>query len=156
MRLDARLIYGACVPVVVALDHATKAWAREALDVGAPVSITPFFDLTLGFNSGVAFGFLDSAGGPLVLFLTIAISVVFANWFWREPRALTRLALAFVLGGALGNVLDRALHGAVTDFIDLHASGSHWPAFNLADAAISFGAVLLVVDMLRARKQEDV
>ena len=137
---------------VIALDLATKAWARAELNIGQPISILPFFDLTLSFNRGVAFGVLNAAGGALVLLVTAAISSLFGLWFWREPRPLTRLGLALVLGGALGNFIDRLARGEVTDFLDVHVWGHHWPAFNLADTAITFGAVVLVIDMLRARK----
>ena len=141
------------VPAIVALDIGTKAWARAVLYPGESLPLLPFFDLTLSFNRGVAFGFLNAAGPVLVLLLTAAISAGFVVWFWREPRALTRLALALVLGGALGNFVDRLWRGAVTDFLDVHVAGLHWPAFNLADAAITCGALLLVVDMVRTRKE---
>lgn len=153
-RIDERLVYGALVPAVVALDHTTKVLARSALDVGEPVSLLPFFNLALSFNRGVAFGLLNSVDGPVVLILTVAISGMFALWLWREPRSQTRLALALILGGALGNVLDRAVRGEVTDFLDIHAAGWHWPAFNLADASITLGAGLLFIEMLRVRRQE--
>lgn len=138
---------------VIVLDLAAKQWARSALSLGEPVSVLPFFDLTLSFNRGVAFGLLNAAGGLVVLLVTAVISFAFGIWFWREPRSLTRLALASVLGGALGNFIDRLSRGEVTDFLDVHVLGFHWPAFNLADMAITGGAVLLVIDMLLARKE---
>lgn len=148
-----RLAYLALIPAIVALDLLTKVWARTDLRYGEPVEVLPFFDLTLGYNRGVAFGLLNYAGGIVVLLVTAAISLMFGVWFWREPRSLTQLGLAFVLGGALGNFIDRASRGEVTDFLDVHALGHHWPSFNLADAAITVGAVVLVIDMLRARKE---
>lgn len=150
---SGRLAHLAFIPAIVALDLATKAWARSELRFGEPVEVLPFFDLTLGFNRGVAFGLLNAAGGLVVLLVTAAISLMFGLWFWREPRPLTRLGLALVLGGALGNFFDRLSRGEVTDFLDVHVLAHHWPAFNLADTAITFGAVVLVVDMLRARKE---
>lgn len=141
------------IPAVVGLDIATKAWARAALNLGEAIPVLPFFDLTLGFNRGVAFGLLNAAGGLVVMLVTAAISLMFSFWFWRERRPFSQLGLALVLGGALGNLLDRVARGEVTDFIDLHVLEYHWPAFNLADAAISFGAVVLLIDMLRARKE---
>lgn len=148
-----RLAHLAFIPVIVALDLATKAWARTVLRYGEPVEVLPFFDLTLGYNRGVAFGLLNDAGGLVVLLVTAATSLMFGVWFWREPRPLTRLGLTLVLGGALGNFFDRLSRGEVTDFLDLHAWGHHWPAFNLADTAITCGAALLVIDMLLARKK---
>ncbi|MGD9968639.1 MAG: signal peptidase II [Hyphomonadaceae bacterium] len=150
---SGRLAHLAIIPAVIGLDLATKAWARSELRFGQPVEVLPFFDLTLGYNRGVAFGLLNGAGGLAVLLVTAAISLMFGVWFWREPRQLTRLGLTLVLGGALGNFFDRLSRGEVTDFLDLHVLGSHWPAFNLADAAITLGAIVLVIDMLRARKE---
>lgn len=143
----------AFIPTLVALDLAAKAWARSALSYGEPVKVLPFFDLTLGYNPGVAFGLLNDAGGLVVLLVTAAISLMFGVWFWREPRPVTRLGLAFVLGGALGNFFDRLSRGEVTDFLDFHVFGQHWPAFNLADTAITCGAAFLIFDMLRARRE---
>lgn len=151
---SGRLAHLAVIPALVALDLATKAWARAELRYGEPFEVLPFFNLTLGYNPGVAFGLLNDAGGLVVLLVTAAISLMFGVWFWREPRPLTRLGLTFVLGGALGNFFDRLSRGEVTDFLDLHLFGQHWPAFNLADTAITCGAVLLVIDMLRARKEQ--
>lgn len=151
-NMRARLAHFGLVPGIAALDLITKAWARADLRYGESVEILPFFNLTLGFNRGVAFGLLNDAGDAVVLIVTAAISVMFGFWFWREPRALTRLGLAFVLGGAIGNFLDRLWRGEVTDFFDLHLFGTHWPAFNVADAAITCGVVLVVLDMLRGSK----
>ena len=151
---SGRLAQLALIPAVVALDLGAKAWARNGLRFGEPVEVLPFLDLTLGFNRGVAFGLLNAAGDLVVLLVAAAISLMFGLWFWREPRPLTRLGLALVLGGALGNFFDRLSRREVTDFLDVHVLGQHWPAFNLADTSITFGAVVLVVDMLHARKRE--
>ncbi len=151
--ITGRLTQLVFIPALVALDLVTKGWARTDLRYGEPVEVLPFLNLTLGYNRGVAFGLLNDAGSLVVLLVTAAISLMFGVWFWREPRALTRLGLAFVLGGALGNFFDRLSRGEVTDFLDLHVLEQHWPAFNLADTAITCGAVLLVIDMLRARKE---
>lgn len=151
--ISGRLAQLALIAALVALDLVTKGWARTELRYGEPVEVLPVFNLTLGYNRGVALGLLNEAGGLVVLIVTAAISLMFGVWFWREPRALTRLGLALVLGGALGNFFDRLSRGEVTDFLDLHVLGQHWPAFNLADTAITCGAVLLVIDMLRARKE---
>ncbi len=139
--------------MLVALDLTTKAWARNALEPGTSVEVFPFLDLTLSFNRGVAFGVFNSLGGMFVVLITAVITAGFSVWFWREPRAITRLALAFVIGGASANLADRLQRGAVTDFLDLHLFGLHWPAFNFADTAITCGVVLLLTDMLRTRKE---
>jgi signal peptidase II len=138
---------------VMALDLATKGLARAQLRYGEPYEVLPFLDLTLGFNRGVAFGFLNAAAGQIVLLVTAAISLMFGLWFWLAPRQFTRLGLALVISGALGNFFDRLARGEVTDFLDVHVLGRHWPAFNLADTAITFGAIVLVVDMLHTREE---
>jgi len=134
---------------VVALDQVTKLWAMAALELYQPVALLPFFNLTLLHNTGAAFSLLSSAGGWqrwVFTGLAMAISVVVAIWLTRVARRArgTATALMLVLGGAIGNLIDRLRLGYVIDFLDFHAAGWHWPAFNLADAAISVGAVLLV------------
>jgi len=141
---------------VAALDQLTKAWAAHALVLHDAVAVTPFFNLTLIRNQGAAFSFLAGAGGWQRWFfigLTLAIGLAIAVWLVRSahrhwPNAT---ALALVLGGAIGNLVDRVRLGYVVDFLDFHAAGWHWPAFNVADSAISCGAVLLVVLSLAGR-----
>jgi signal peptidase II len=139
--------------VVVVLDQVTKYAAVAALTGKPPVEVTPFFNLVLVYNRGAAFSFLAGAGGwQRELFTAIAlIASAWIVWLLRRypQQSLFCLALALVLGGALGNVIDRISIGAVVDFLDFHAMGWHWPAFNLADSAITCGAGLLVWDGLR-------
>jgi len=139
--------------LLLVLDQATKLWAASALDYGLPVALTSFFNLTLVHNTGAAFSFLADAGGwQRVFFIVVSgvVSLVLAVWLWRLPRdaRLLGIALALVLGGALGNLIDRVAYGYVIDFLDFHAAGWHWPAFNVADSAISCGVVLLLADGL--------
>jgi len=139
---------------VIALDQLTKWWALAALVPHRPVEVLPFFNLTLVFNRGAAFSFLAGAGGWQKLFfigLAIVISAILAVWLARSAWRQRWLAagIALILGGALGNVIDRIHHGHVVDFLDLHAAGWHWPAFNLADSAITVGAVVLLILSLR-------
>ena len=138
---------------VVAADLATKAWVSGSLGYGDVVTITPFFNLVLTHNTGAAFSFLAGAGGWQRWFFTavaIAISIVLVAMLRRPHRdRLVPLALALVLGGALGNLWDRLALGHVVDFLQLHAGGYYWPAFNVADSAITVGVVLLVWDGLR-------
>jgi len=141
------------VLLVLALDQATKLWATATLDYGMPVAVLPFFNLTLVHNPGAAFSFLADAGGWQRLFfigLSTLVSLVLVVWIWRLPRTarLLGIALVLVLGGALGNLVDRVAYGYVIDFVDLHAGGWHWPAFNIADSAISCGVILLLADGL--------
>ncbi len=138
---------------VVAADLATKAWVGRAFVPGDVLQVTPFFNLVLTYNAGAAFSFLAGAGGWQRWFFTavaIAISGVLVFMLRRPHRdRLVPAALALVLGGALGNLWDRVTLGHVVDFLQLHAAGYYWPAFNVADSAISVGVALLVWDALR-------
>ena len=139
--------------VVVILDQITKYAAVAALAGQPPVEVTSFFNLLLVYNRGAAFSFLAGMGGwQRELFITIGVvaSVWIVLLLRRYPQqSLFCLALSLVLGGAVGNVIDRVTVGAVVDFLDFHAFGWHWPAFNVADSAITCGAVLLIWDGMR-------
>jgi len=144
--------------VIVALDQATKFVVTQRFTLGSVVEVTPFLNLVLVYNPGAAFSFLSDGGG-WQRGLFIAIAVIASVWIVYLLRRyshqrLFALALALVLAGALGNLIDRILIGAVIDFVDVHAFGFHWPAFNVADSAITCGAVLLVWDALRPRKTQ--
>lgn len=134
--------------LVLLLDQASKLWVLSAFRFGEVRPVTDFFNLVLVFNSGAAFSFLAGAGGWQKWFfvvLALAISVWLAVMIRRHAaERLLPLALALVLGGALGNVIDRLRLGAVVDFLDFHLAGWHWPAFNLADSAITIGVILLL------------
>jgi signal peptidase II len=138
---------------VVALDQLTKWLADHLLTLYAAKPVLPFFNLTLLYNQGAAFSFLAGASGWQRWFfigIALVISVVLIVWLRRLPRheVWEAGALALILGGAVGNVIDRIWHGHVIDFIDLHVAGYHWPAFNIADSAITVGAVTLVIHSL--------
>ncbi len=134
---------------IFVLDVVTKVWASSTLSLYESVPITPFFNIVLAHNSGAAFSFLADAGGWQRWFFTaiaLLVSVVITVWLKRLPadEKLQAIALASVLGGALGNVLDRVVHGYVVDFLDFYYQEYHWPAFNVADIAIVLGAALLI------------
>jgi len=148
--------------VVIVLDLATKAAVVRAFHPGDLVVLTSWFNLVLAYNEGAAFSFLANAGGWqrwFFLAVSLAISAAILVMLRRQSaRPLTAFALALVLGGALGNVYDRVTLGRVVDFIQLHAAGYYWPAFNVADSAISVGVVLLLLENLgrsRAAKSID-
>ncbi|MCB4825415.1 signal peptidase II [Roseicella aerolata] len=135
--------------LALALDQATKWWVLTALmDPPRIIPVAPFFNLVLWHNRGVSFGLL-SADHPATPWLlsTLALAIVagLVIWMTRDRRPGMAAAVGLIAGGALGNVVDRLRHGAVTDFLDFHAAGYHWPAFNLADTAIFLGVALLVV-----------
>lgn len=140
--------------LVVVLDLATKALATANLNYAQSVEVLPFFNLTLLHNTGAAFSFLAGESGWqrwFFIVLALVISAMLVSWIARTPRAerWLPLALALVLGGALGNVYDRIVHGYVVDFLHFHWAGYHFPAFNIADSAITIGAVMLVIDLFR-------
>jgi signal peptidase II len=139
--------------LVVALDLATKAWVSAAFQYGEVRPVLPFFNLVLVHNTGAAFSFLAGAGGwQRWFFMGVSIVVSIAIvWMLRRHHGerLMATALALVLGGALGNLYDRVTIGQVVDFVQLHAAGYYWPAFNVADSAISIGVVLLIWDSVR-------
>jgi signal peptidase II len=138
---------------VVAADLATKAWVSRAFAPGEVREVTPFFNLVLMHNTGAAFSLLAQAGGWQRWFFTvvaIAISAAIVYALRRNTaNAPLSVALALVLGGALGNLYDRLTLGHVVDFVQLHAAGYYWPAFNVADSAITVGVAILLWDGLR-------
>ena len=138
---------------VAAADLATKAWVSSAFRAGDVHVVTPFLNLVLWHNPGAAFSFLAGAGGWQRWFfvgVTIAVSAVLLAMLRKSGgNRLLAAALALVLGGAAGNLWDRLTLGHVVDFIQLHAGGYYWPAFNVADSAITVGVVLILWDGLR-------
>ncbi|MEN1727264.1 MAG: signal peptidase II [Pseudomonadota bacterium] len=143
--------------IVVGLDFWTKNLATQNLVLYRPVPITDWFNLTLAHNEGAAFSLLADAGGWQRWFFTtvaVVISVILLIWLWRLPNRSRLLpsALMLVLGGAIGNLIDRLKFGYVVDFIDIHYQGWHWPAFNIADSAIVLGVILLLVDGFLPRR----
>ncbi len=145
--------------VVVLLDQITKVTIERLFDFGDVHPVTGFFNLVLTYNKGAAFSFLASASGWQKQFLTavgIVASVFILYLLARHgTQKLFSMALALILGGAVGNVIDRLAHGHVIDFLDFHWRGWHWPAFNVADSAIVCGAALLILDeLLRVRRSK--
>jgi signal peptidase II len=142
--------------IVLVLDQAAKALALVVL-ADQTIAVTPFMNLVLVWNRGVSFGMLAGLGhwGPWLLTgLALVVAAVLIAWLRRERRMSTSLALGLVIGGAIGNAIDRIRFGAVVDFLDLHLMGYHWPAFNVSDSAIVIGAGLLILDGLRAGRGE--
>jgi len=141
--------------LVIFLDQLSKLAILMLLDHA--VAVTPFLNLVVVWNRGVSFGMFASAGALMPWLLSgLALAVVVALGFWlrRVADPLVGVALGLIIGGALGNVIDRVRFGAVVDFLDFHALGYHWPAFNVADSAICVGAALLLVDGLLAPRRQ--
>lgn len=155
MKSSARqvLVWGMLAALLLILDQYTKHIASRVLDYGEQIYVTPFLNWTLLHNTGAAFSFLADAGGwqnLLFSVLAIGVSVFIIYWLATTPRSAPwqALALALVLSGALGNLYDRLTLGYVVDFIQLHYRQYYWPAFNIADSAITLGAGMLIIQSL--------
>jgi len=140
--------------IVVLLDQLTKLWVLNSFETFEIVTVLPVFNLTLVFNEGAAFSFLADAGGwQRYIFVSISavMSIVFVVWLSRVKSHERWLAtgLAFLLGGAVGNLIDRVWLGKVIDFLQWHWHDAYFPAFNLADAAITLGVILLLIDSIK-------
>jgi len=143
---------------LILLDQLSKQAILACFQPGESLPLTSFIDLVLAYNPGAAFSFLAGAGGWQKWFF-VALALTISGWIIRMLRAhpeqkRQNFALTLILGGAIGNVIDRILYGAVVDFLDFHVAGWHWPAFNVADSAITIGAVLLVLDQLQAGRRK--
>lgn len=152
-------ITGGMALLAIALDQTVKWYFLSVLGFGdegyRPIEVTPFFTFVMVWNYGVSFGMLAHPGTSVPWFLkgvAISISLVVAWFAYRSEKASERYAYGLIIGGALGNVIDRVRFGAVADFFSLHAGEYHWPAFNVADAAIFCGVALLVLLSFRSAK----
>ncbi len=142
--------------LVIVLDQLSKAWIISHFAFGESLTVLSVFNLVLAHNTGAAFSFLNDAGGMqrwLFSFIAIAASV-WIVWLLRRHSAqvLFALALSMILGGALGNLIDRLAYGYVVDFLSFHWDEHYFPAFNLADSAITCGAFLLILDSFKEKK----
>ena len=148
------ILWFALALLVILADQASKAWANDVL-AASWIQVTGFFNLVLLRNTGSAFSFLADAGGwQKLLFSAVAIGVsaAMAAVIWKHSaEKLAPAAAALVLGGAIGNLIDRLMLGSVTDFIDLHIGDIHWPAFNIADSAIVRGVIFFILIELRKK-----
>ena len=146
--------------LIILLDQLSKWVVLKSIGFGETIYVAPFWNWVLAFNPGAAFSFLaDQPGWQRWFFTVLALGV--SGWMaimlrQHPQQKLLSLALALVMGGALGNVIDRIRFGAVVDFIQWHAAGYYWPAFNVADSAITIGAVLLVIEQLTATKKKEI
>jgi len=156
MAMNARMkqsVWLLIAALVVALDLWTKSLATQMLQYGRPVEILPVLDFTLLHNRGAAFSFLSSAGGWqrwVFTIIALAVSIVLVVWTLQlkpHERWLS-VTLPLILGGALGNLYDRLTLGYVVDFVHFHWQGRYFPAFNIADAAITAGAIMMIIDAL--------
>jgi len=146
---------------IILLDRATKLAIIQTLRLGQGIPVIPgFFDIVFVLNPGAAFGLLatlsDEVRNPLFIFISIlaVVLIVFYHTRYLRSHRMASVALGLVLGGAVGNLIDRLYYGMVVDFLDVHAGPYHWPAFNVADSAISVGVSLMILDMLLDWRRE--
>jgi len=144
--------------IVFGLDQATKWWILGfVMQPPQTLPVTSFFNLVLGWNRGVSFGMFNhnsAINAWLFTGLALVIVAVLLLWLRKADRRLIGFAIGLIIGGALGNALDRLRFGAVADFLDFHVGGYHWPAFNVADSGITIGAALLLADALFSRPEK--
>lgn len=136
------------------IDQVTKHWVAGTMDLYESINVLPFMNITYVHNPGAAFSFLADQGGWQRWFFTViafVASIVFTVWLYRTPKQqkLLAIALAFMLSGAVGNLIDRVLFGYVIDFLDFYIGSYRWPAFNVADSAIFIGAALMILDSFK-------
>jgi len=146
----------ACFAIIV--DQVSKFWILTIFEKSPlAITVTPFFNIVQTWNRGISFGLFNDDGNFNALILSLialAIIAYLLRWLWGTETRWMALALGLIIGGALGNVIDRAVHRAVLDFLDVHVAGFHWPAFNAADSFITIGAILLILDYLFARNND--
>jgi len=145
--------------LVVVLDQVSKWVMVSWLSLYETVAVIPYFNLTMAHNTGAAFSFLAGAGGwQRWFFIGLATAISIGLFIWLNKLAKTKLeatSISLILGGAIGNVIDRIYFGYVIDFLDVYYGTYHWPAFNIADSAIVVGAALLIIDSFRAEPNQD-
>jgi signal peptidase II len=139
--------------VIIILDQASKYWVEFFLTPYKPMPIIPMLNITLAYNTGAAFSFLSGTGDWHRWFFaafSLIVSIILLIWLWRTPSQarLQSLGVSLILGGAVGNLIDRSLNGYVVDFIDVYYNYHHFATFNLADSAICIGAATLILDLL--------
>lgn len=145
--------------VIIIVDQITKGIASAQLTMFDPVAVLPSFNFTLMHNQGAAFSFLSDAGGWQRWFFTILASIVsIAIIIWikklKPKEKMTAVSLSLILGGAIGNLIDRVRFGYVVDFIDVYYDTYHWPAFNIADSAITVGAVIMIIASFKSENKK--
>lgn len=155
------MILGLCIAlIVVFLDQFSKYYIMEnILNEYGVISFTSFFNLVRAWNTGVSFSMFNDGGTAGVIILsTISITIVcfLVYWLYKEKNKLVQISLGFIIGGAIGNVIDRIGRGAVFDFLDFHIGEHHWPAFNLADSFICIGATIIIIHgLIYTHKEEE-
>lgn len=153
-----KLLLGLCVAIVVILvDQLSKYFVYRVMlaDIEGIV-VAPFFNIIKAWNTGISFSMFNNSGSLGVFLLSAASLIIVAflvNWLRKEKTRYTQIAIGFIIGGAIGNVIDRITLGAVFDFLDAHAFGYHWPTFNVADSFICIGAFMIIFHSFFSKKE---
>jgi len=153
VKRTIRILALAIAASVMLLDQVTKPWLLDLMAKNpGGVRVTPFFDIVMVWNRGISFGLFNAGDAAaqrwILIGLSLVIVAVLLVWLWRAEKRLLGVAIGLVVGGAIGNVVDRLRFGAVADFLSFHLGEYYWPAFNVADAAIVCGVGLLLLDSL--------
>ena len=145
-------IYLFIASLIILADIGTKALILNYLSLGHSIEVTSFFNIVHVLNKGISFSMLSNTGPVFLTSLAGLICIGIIYFLFKEKDSLSRTSLSLILGGAIGNIIDRIRFGAVVDFLDFHAFGYHWPAFNIADSAICIGVTLLLFQMFLQKK----
>ncbi len=153
LQTKVRLLGGMSAFLMLLTDQAHKLWMLNVYDIGnrPPVRVLPFFDLVMAWNKGVSYSLFEAdsdLGRYALLAVTLAATLFLAVWLWRSSTVLSGLGLGLIIGGAVGNAIDRAAYGAVADFFHFHLGSFSWYVFNLADVGIVAGVGLLLYESL--------
>ena len=142
------------IPLIVLLDQVTKFGATYLFSKYGDIDVLPIFTLTLTHNTGVSFSFFNNLPTPWIL-ITLALVITGFLFYWqlKEKDLWNRVTLLIIIGGALGNIIDRIRLGAVVDFLDVHWQEYHWPAFNVADSAVCLGMLMMFTALIRKEKK---
>ncbi|MBY0501859.1 MAG: signal peptidase II [Alphaproteobacteria bacterium] len=155
-----RLVYAFFIVIlVIIMDQVSKAWILDVMNPPSTIPVLPFLDIVLTWNKGIGFGLFQAhtlLGKIILIGLALGISAALGIWLWRTTDKLLLISLSIIIGGAIGNIIDRLRFGAVVDFIYVHVYilGYHFPAFNVADSAITVGVCLLLIESY-VRKKSD-
>ena len=137
---------------VIFLDQITKNIILNEMVTPKIIEVTPFFNLILAYNTGVSFSMFDGNNPYILSGIALSVCALLAWWMQKETDHWSRIGFSMIIGGAISNVIDRFVHGAVVDFLDFHIGSYHWPAFNVADTAICIGAGIIVLRSFLTKK----
>ena len=148
-----------CAVIALLADQISKYFVMQGIEAGSPLIFNAYFNMIKVWNTGVSFSMFNGYGvaGTIVLCaVSFTVCGFLLYWLWHETDKIKQAALGFIIGGAIGNVIDRIRFGAVLDFLDFHYQANHWPAFNLADSFICIGAFILILMEIKSEKEKGI